>query len=231
MTEPEKETLREWVMQLAEINVSADHGNSQTLRLSKAERKARREAQKSKKQADRTERTERKRPRVSQPGEDGRAVAKSLSDLRPRTIHRNHPLILAMKSFASDGQVAYRQRLFVGDSASHHRKRRWDEVGIQPRSRDYGGIGLARPSLFLSFDDPSWLPKLEQEFAEHVPGFFGKQRTKAMKKQLNANMLWKRLLNEKQQQNNPRKRKKLNHVTKASTDDRVEALLRTGADL
>lgn len=69
-----------------------------------------------------------------------------------------------------------------------------DDV-IQPRKKDYGGLGLARPSLLLELRDISFIPKLEQEFAEHVVGFFGKQRTKAMKKQLDGDMLWRRLAN------------------------------------
>ena len=68
---------------------------------------------------------------------------------------------------------------------------------IQPRKKDYGGLGLARPSLLLELRDVSFIPKLEEEFAEHVSGFFGKQRTKAMKKQLDGDMLWRRLANDK----------------------------------
>ena len=67
------------------------------------------------------------------------------------------------------------------------------ESKIQPRSRDYGGLGLARPSLLLNLRDPSFVPKFELEFGEHVEGFFGKQRTKAMKKQLDGNLLWRQM--------------------------------------
>jgi len=56
---------------------------------------------------------------------------------------------------------------------------------------------LARPNLLLSLRDVSFIPKLEEEFAEHVVGFFGKQRTKAMKKQLDGDMLWRRLQKQK----------------------------------
>ena len=70
----------------------------------------------------------------------------------------------------------------------------------QPRPRDYGGLGLARPSLFLRLDDPAFVPKLTEEFQEHIPGFFGKQRTKAMKKQLDGNMLWRQLLEKKRKE-------------------------------
>lgn len=71
------------------------------------------------------------------------------------------------------------------------------DENIQPRKNDYGGLGLARSSLLISLRDVSFVPKLEQEFAEHVHGFFGKQRTKAMKKQLDGNMLWRRLQKQK----------------------------------
>lgn len=103
-------------------------------------------------------------------------------------------------------------------------KTKWNENGIQPRRNDYGGIGLARPSLFLPLDDPSFIPKVEEEFAEHVPGFFGKQRTKAMKKQLNGQMLW-RQLKEKRIDNSKVGGKKLAGM---SPDERVEALLKAG---
>ncbi|KAL9190096.1 hypothetical protein ACHAXT_007307 [Thalassiosira profunda] len=73
-----------------------------------------------------------------------------------------------------------------------------DSKELQPRIRDYNGQGLVRPSLYLPFDDPSFLPKLELEFDEHVPGFFGKAKQKAAKKQADANMLWKRCLKAKE---------------------------------
>lgn len=121
---------------------------------------------------------------------------------------------------------------------SKKRRRQRDET-IQPRASDYGGIGLARESLNITFDDPSWQPKLEQEFAEHIAGFYGKQRTKAMKKQLDGNMLWRRLLADKQTtgitSSKPTKKlsaqattahgKKLSSLT---PDERVEALIRAG---
>lgn len=98
-----------------------------------------------------------------------------------------------------------------------------DEI-VQPRRRDYGGLGLARPSLFLSLRDPSFVPKLEEEFAEHVPGFFGKQKTKAMKKQLDGNMLWRQLA-EKRADDQKIGGKKLSAM---SPDERVEAMLKAG---
>lgn len=100
---------------------------------------------------------------------------------------------------------------------------------IQPRKKDYGGLGLARPSLLIDLRDVSFIPKLEEEFAEHVAGFFGKQRTKAMKKQLDGNMLWRRLADKKggkqgnQNLNIKVDGKKLKDMT---PDERVEAMIK-----
>lgn len=95
---------------------------------------------------------------------------------------------------------------------------------IQPRRRDYGGLGFARPSLYIELRDPSFVPKLEKEFAEHVPGFFGKQRTKAMKRQLDGNMLWRQLA-EKRADSRKLKGKKLSEM---NSDERVEAMIKAG---
>lgn len=115
------------------------------------------------------------------------------------------------------------------------KRRRQREDCQQPRASDYGGIGLARASLWIPLDDPSWQPKLEEEFAEHVPGFFGKQRTKAMKKQVDGKMLWRQLVAEKQGQDLSSKQKlpgnqKINgkKLSAMSPDERVEAMIRAG---
>ena len=71
-----------------------------------------------------------------------------------------------------------------------------DSKELQPRIRDYNGQGLVRPSLYLPFNDPSFVPKLELEFHEHVPGFFGKAKKKASKKDEDM-MLWKKCLKAK----------------------------------
>jgi hypothetical protein len=72
------------------------------------------------------------------------------------------------------------------------------KLNLEPRKSDYGGIGLARPSLWIALDEQGWRSKLNQNFIEHIPGFFGKHRTNAMKKQLDSDMLWKQLLIKKQ---------------------------------
>jgi hypothetical protein len=102
---------------------------------------------------------------------------------------------------------------------------------IQPRKKDYGGLGLARPSLLLDLRDISFIPKLEEEFAEHVPGFFGKQRTKGMKKQLDGNMLWRRLASSKtvaEYDELVKSAKELNgkKLSEMTPDERVEAMIK-----
>jgi hypothetical protein len=105
-------------------------------------------------------------------------------------------------------------------STAKMRKRKLNEDTIQPRSCDYSGIGMARDSMLIEFVDPSYYPKLEEEFHEHIPGFFGKQRTKAMKKQTDGNMLWRRMANNKQGMS-----KKLKGM---SPDERVESMIDSG---
>ncbi|KAL3790689.1 hypothetical protein HJC23_009789 [Cyclotella cryptica] len=70
---------------------------------------------------------------------------------------------------------------------------------LQPRIRDYNGQGLARPSMYLPFNDAAFVPKLEEEFAEHIPGFFGKAKKGAGKRQREEEdvMLWRKRLEEK----------------------------------
>ena len=100
--------------------------------------------------------------------------------------------------------------------------KKWTDESVQPRRRDYGGLGTARPSMFLPLSDPSFMPRLEQEFKEHIPGFFGKQRTKAMKKQLDGNMLWRQLAEKRHTKVNGRKLSDMN------PDERVEAMIAAG---
>jgi hypothetical protein len=40
------------------------------------------------------------------------------------------------------------------------------EENIQPIKSGYGGLGLARPSMLLLLRDPSFIPKIEEEFYE-----------------------------------------------------------------
>jgi len=90
----------------------------------------------------------------------------------------------------------YNPQILIGKATAGQKKK--TEGVVQPKNNDYGGLGLARPSLYIPFDDISFVPKLEEEFSEHIDGFFGKTRTKAMKKQSDGNMLWRQRLKAKQ---------------------------------
>lgn len=107
---------------------------------------------------------------------------------------------------------------------SRFQKVKMSDAVIQPRKSSYGGIGLARSTYYLPFSDLSFKAKLEEEFSEHIDGFFGKQRKRAMKKQLDKDMLWKRLLREKKEGPNEKGRK-------LSPDLKVNAIIDAGASL
>lgn len=100
----------------------------------------------------------------------------------------------------------------------------WNEEIIQPRPSAYGGLGLARGSLYIGLRDPSFIPLLEEEFAEHIQGFFGKQRTKAMKKQLDGNMLWRQLADKRVHAKKVNGRK----LGDMSPEERVDAMIEAG---
>jgi hypothetical protein len=109
-----------------------------------------------------------------------------------------------------------------GKAVARSSWKRWNEQTIQPERRYYGGLGLARPSLFLSLCDDSFIPKLHEEFQEHIPGFFGKQRTKAMKKQLDGNMLWRQLAQKRHTKVNGK------DLSSMTPEQRVETLIAAG---
>jgi hypothetical protein len=125
-------------------------------------------------------------------------------------------------SNSDERRIRKRPRSYTPPAPGIKKRRigRWTAESIQPRSSDYSGIGLARDSLYIEFSDPSCIPKLEEEFQEHVPGFFGKQRTKAMKRQMDGNMLWRQLANNKNSMS-----KKMKSM---SPDERVQAMLDAG---
>jgi len=115
---------------------------------------------------------------------------------------------------------------------------------IQPRKRDYSGLGFVRPSLYIDLRDESFLPRFEREFTEHIPGFFGKQRTNAMKKQLDGGMLWRQLQEQRENKkgntssttSNAKGKKKIQMNQKVdgkklsdmTPDERVEAMIKLG---
>lgn len=149
-----------------------------------------------------------------------------------RVLSKRVQECLESKTAGERGEKKKRLKPYTGGGApaSKRKKRQLADV-LQPRRSDYGGIGLARESLYIDLQDPSCAPQLEREFAEHIPGFFGKQRTKTMKKQLEGNMLWRQLLKRKEQESAgsfdcSKKSKKFKGL---SPDERVEAVLKSGA--
>jgi hypothetical protein len=106
------------------------------------------------------------------------------------------------------------------------RKRKWEESALQPRNRDYGGIGLARPTMYLELTDPSFVPKLEEEFHEHVPGFYGRSVFhNSQKRQASQNALWRTISDRAKTSGLKVDGKKLADMR---PDERVEAMLRAG---
>ena len=74
--------------------------------------------------------------------------------------HRKNSLLLKSQ-YVADDESKKRGKATVGGG------RMSDDI-VQPRNRDYGGLGLARPSLLLLLTDPSFIPKLEEEFSERT---------------------------------------------------------------
>ena len=222
---PEKESIEDWVNSLAQAA-------AETAGTSKEERIQRRAAKKRR-------REERKKSSVVSSQQKQEASSKDrhqrpplekMHSLKTKEVLHVSSIADEMKEYVSSYVESHGSRLgkiYESNSAANkarNKKRTLDEESIQPRKRDYSGIGLARPSLFLNLDDPAVLPKLEEEFAEHIPGFFGKQRTKAMKKQMAGRMLWRQLADKK---NSDEKihGKKLSEMT---PDERVEAMIKAG---
>lgn len=206
--------MEDWISQLAKKTAGSD-----SIAVPKEERKAKRAAKKARRQqrVELKEQQSGKQDRMPErrPLSEHDEAAESAAN-QERLKLLVHWIKQSTRQIEKERKEARRRsQPFEAKNKILHKARRWDSEGIQPLSSQYGGIGLARESLFISLDSPAWLPQLEQEFAEHIPGFFGKQRTKAMKKQLNKNMLWKRMLQDKDS-----KKKKL-----LSPEERAEVLL------
>lgn len=215
----EEEDSGDWIAALAK-QAATQESSAASLIPSKEERIERRNAKKQRRQERKPStaiHTQRKRA----PDEDeslNRSSAVHLKSLAQTLEHR----VTTLQGMTTHRSRPYQENdVKKGKATSGNRLN--DEM-IQPRRRDYGGLGLARPSIFISLRDPSFVPKLEEEFAEHVPGFFGKQKTKSMKKQLDGNMLWRQLA-EKRADDRKFEGKKLSEM---SADERVEAMIKAG---
>ncbi len=235
----------DWIASLARDNASNDGGAGANKIPSKEDRKRKRELKKNRRIEQQRQKEllhEQRRPQQTsiQASENPRATGDANERRQARSLllqkvskHRLSRLSQRLHAIRKDTKERpspyydlpktsneKSPRTSHDATASKKRKRKkWSENGIQPRVSDYSGIGLARMSMYIEFLDPSYYPKLEEEFNEHIPGFFGKQRTKAMKRQTDGNMLWRRLADEKKKNSNNKKFKSM------STDERVLAMI------
>jgi hypothetical protein len=101
--------------------------------------------------------------------------------------------------------------------------RQWNTESLQPRRKDYSGMGCALPSGYLELTDPSFVPKFQEIYRYHVPGFFGKppkyqksDTTLAKQKGLVRRQIDPHLVLQGRK------------VSDMTPDERVEALLKAG---
>eukprot|EP00873_Tetraselmis_striata_P006165 jgi/Tetstr1/426429/TSEL_001625.t1 len=71
-------------------------------------------------------------------------------------------------------------------------------LAVQPVKSKYGGMGFAKPSVFINLHDATFDDKFEAVFYEHVKGWAGFSYTKTRKKEEQKGMLWKQRLLAKQ---------------------------------
>jgi hypothetical protein len=199
--------MNDWISNLAK-----EASTSEAAAIpSKEERKRKRAAKKAKRQ----DQIDAKRPAVDLYKPSQKSTGKRQANLTKLRMRQLHDVLELIRDI-------HKKKDYIPFQAPAYKKRKtkgWNEDTIQPRPSNYSGIGLARDSLWISFKNPSFFPSLEEEFREHIPGFFGKQRTKAMKRQLDANMLWRKLADKKKTD------KKFKGMT---PDQRVEAMINSG---
>lgn len=228
------ESLASWVSSLAKETVTSDTITDTLKATTKEDRIAKRAAKKQR----REERLQARRRIQQRPSDNERS--KPDPSLKSKKQHvqreRNDTLLFHLSGAVKTCVVESRERhkkcrpLETNSKSSANKARvrgkNWEDDSIQPRKNDYGGIGLARASLFLPFNDPSLLPKLRVEFEEHIPGFYGKQRTRANKKQTEAGMLWRQVSSK----GGAKMQKKINgkRLADMSPDERVEAMISAG---
>mmetsp|Transcript_15137 Transcript_15137/g.28194 ORF Transcript_15137/g.28194 Transcript_15137/m.28194 type:complete len:292 (+) Transcript_15137:279-1154(+) len=86
---------------------------------------------------------------------------------------------------------------------------------MQPRPSDYNGQGLARPTVFISFEDYGFQRRFEEQFGEHVDGFYGKVKVKGMKKQ-------------RKREEEEKRKDMFKGMEGMTADEKVEVLMRKG---
>jgi hypothetical protein len=197
--------MDDWISSLAKKTTSSES----TVILPKEERKRKRAAKKEKKQQELDLKRPPPTPQIVPPSQE-----KVQAALTKRRIRQ---LTAICEAFRNKCKKDY--LVFEAPPFKKRKTKGWNEITVQPKSSDYSGMGIARKSLYIEFRGQSFFPILEEEFNEHIPGFFGKSRTKAMKRQLDGNMLWRQLADKK---NLKKKFKDMN------SDQRVEAMLNAG---
>jgi hypothetical protein len=196
--------MDDWASSLAKVSTSTE-----TTIMPKEARKEKRAVKKARRQQEQDLKRPPKPLEVPQP-------VSNRPDPSKRRLKRLALILRSLKNEYPDDR-----RPFSPEARPIKKKRTLNDTTVQPRGKDYGGIGLARNSLFISFLDPSHVPKLEEEFEEHIPGFFGKTHTKAMKRQLDGNMLWRKMAEQK-------KAKMPKRLANLSSDQRVQAMIDSG---
>jgi hypothetical protein len=238
----------DWITSLAKQSTESSNNNNIKI-LSKEDRKRKREAKQERRRIQQQQQQQQQQQHQyatinnnNNKDRKGAAAATRLHDISKRRIYRISKQIQDlrkeayhnMKKNIEDDDIEndrpvirpYNAKTAAKTIATSNKKRshrgtnKWSEESIQPRPSDYSGIGLARQSLYIEFIDPAYYPKVEEEFREHIPGFFGKQRTKAMKKQTDGNMLWRQLVHNKHGMS-----KKLKSM---NPDERVQAMIDSG---
>eukprot|EP01134_Creolimax_fragrantissima_P000687 CFRG0687T1 len=75
--------------------------------------------------------------------------------------------------------------------------RMYKEKLLQPRSRTYGGMGLAKPSVWIDCTDTNFMENFQEIYKEHINGFAsGAASFKGRQK--DENMLWRQRLKARQ---------------------------------
>jgi hypothetical protein len=235
-------TSSDWITALAKKATSIDDASNKPLVSSKAERIERRAAKKRRRQerkqqqstAESHRNTEEDNNVWERPDEPKQSAAAISSHHRTAMNRQSRECMKELESTLhgcistmDQPAMSHRKPYQPPESTKKGKATSGNQLSqdrVQPRPRDYGGLGLARPSMLIPLRDPSFVPKLEEEFAEHVPGFFGKQRTKAMKRQLDGNMLW-RQLSDKRVADQKIGGKKLSEM---SPDERIDAMIKAG---
>ncbi|CAB9502118.1 expressed unknown protein [Seminavis robusta] len=227
-TNTNNNNMERWIANLAKKSLDPSTAVSSS---SKAERQEKRAAKRQRRQQKVQQKQQGRQIDHDAPPTPTTTVVEEDDTTRTTSTQTQQQLRLLAMEFRDAVKRKKQKRPFQGYplKSKRNRKKKWD---MQPRPNDYGGLGLALPSLFLNLEDPAFSRRLEEEFQEHIDGFFGKQRTKAMKKQLDGQMLWRQIQRSKQQQQTTTNKNSSlldgKKLAKMTPDQRVEAMLEAG---